>query len=577
MIDAIETDLEWVREHTDWGQKALEWEHHDRDRSFLLSGSELEAAEGWLARQSGKVPSPTKVQNEYVLESRRAAVGRLRRTRALVTAGMAIAIVLSIVALVQRSSAIANEHTAESRQLAASAESVLPTDPELSTLLSLKALSITYTTQAEAALRDALPDLQSLKTLQTGSIVRGTAFSADGRLIVTAGDDGTARTWHAATGKPTGVTIKEPSGAGFQAATFLPVGSLVVMTSSSDGTVRLWSATTGREIGGSFRDPGGYSINDAEFNADGSRFVVADAGGNAYVLGGPTAITIKEPGGNGFTKATFSPNGRLIATASLDGTARIWNAATGKPTGVTLGALGHVPITDVSFSPDGKLLATADDLGLANVWSASSGDPTNLGLDEPRGGSFTSIRFSHDGRLILTTSDDGTARVWDARSGLQLTLLAGHSGPVFTASFSPGDDEVVTGSADGTARVWDSLPRELLRTIPEPGGGMVTGSAFSPDGSMIATASGDGTARVSDASSGRSAGFTIRAPGGGPLDGMAFSPDGRFIVTAGSDGAARVWKAATGQPTGISVREPARAALHAASLPQWSADCDGRR
>ena len=371
------------------GQKALEWEHHDRDRSFLLSGSELEAAEGWLARQSGKVPSPTKVQNEYVLESRRAAVGRLRRTRALVTAGMAIAIVLSIVALVQRSSAIANEHTAESRQLAASAESVLPTDPELSTLLSLKALSITYTTQAEAALRDALPGLQSLKTLHTNEPLTAADFSPDDSLIVTAGNNGTVRTWHAATGKPTAVSIKEPGDAPIESAKFDSQGRLI-LTSSADGTVRLWSATTGREIGGSFRDPGGYSINDAEFNADGSRFVVADAGGNAYVLGGPTAITIKEPGGNGFTKATFSPNGRLIATASLDGTARIWNAATGNPMEFVARDAGT--LADVEFSPSARSIVVAGSLGVAAVWTTT--EQLMMVMREPggsplRGASFT--------------------------------------------------------------------------------------------------------------------------------------------------------------------------------------------
>src|SRR5262249_53160867 len=72
-ISAIETDLEWVRQHTQLGGKAIEWQESGEDRSFLLSGSELKAAEAWLTEHSGKRPEPTLLHNRFVLESRRRA------------------------------------------------------------------------------------------------------------------------------------------------------------------------------------------------------------------------------------------------------------------------------------------------------------------------------------------------------------------------------------------------------------------------------------------------------------------------------------------------------------------------
>jgi RHS repeat-associated protein len=73
LITAIETDLDWVRAHTKWGAKAIEWDQHARDRSFLLSGSELEAAEQYLASGSGRQPKPSELQTAYVLISRQRA------------------------------------------------------------------------------------------------------------------------------------------------------------------------------------------------------------------------------------------------------------------------------------------------------------------------------------------------------------------------------------------------------------------------------------------------------------------------------------------------------------------------
>jgi TIR domain len=181
LVAAIDTDLEWVKAHTQWGRKALEWEAHEHDASFLLSGSELDEAERWIARQSGKQPAPTELQATYVLRSRQRTTRRLRSTRAAISVALIVAVALSVIALLERANAVANENTAQSRELAASAEKALASDPELSTLLALRGLELSPTAQAQTALRDAMPQLQLLDTLTPRAALYSPSFSPEPR------------------------------------------------------------------------------------------------------------------------------------------------------------------------------------------------------------------------------------------------------------------------------------------------------------------------------------------------------------------------------------------------------------
>ena len=151
--------------------------------------------------------------------------------------------------------------------------------------------------------------------------------------------------------------------------------------------------------------------------------------------------------------------------------------------------------------------------------------------------------FSPDGASIVTASTDQTARMWDVATGQLRHELTGHRGPVLHAAFSPDGSRIVTASSDGTARVWDADKGQLrVELIGHREG--VRHAAFSPDGSHIVTASSDGTARVWDAATGQ-----LRRELAGHRDEVrhaVFSPDGSRIVTASSDATARVWDQATG-------------------------------
>ena len=157
VVQALDTDLELRREHTRILVKALEWDHEGKERSFLLRGAELKAAEGWLARTGpGVDQASTEVQRDYVLASRRAAT---RRGRVLVGVSVAIAVIalgLGVLALLSRNQAVSSSEGSRALALAAESQNDLSTDPEVSVIVAQEAVSLKPIPQALAALRQAM-------------------------------------------------------------------------------------------------------------------------------------------------------------------------------------------------------------------------------------------------------------------------------------------------------------------------------------------------------------------------------------------------------------------------------------
>jgi hypothetical protein len=155
----------------------------------------------------------------------------------------------------------------------------------------------------------------------------------------------------------------------------------------------------------------------------------------------------------------------------------------------------HYYVCEVAFSPDGHLLATVAQDGTARLWDPASGKHLRT-LDSPTWCVF-GVAFSPDGRLLATVSLEGTALVWDPATGKQLRALTGHHDEVWGVAFSPDGRLLATAGQDGTALVWDPATGKQLRALTGHTGA-VFGVAFSPDGRLLATASEDGTARLWD-------------------------------------------------------------------------------
>ncbi|MBU6401458.1 MAG: WD40 repeat domain-containing protein, partial [Verrucomicrobia bacterium] len=283
--------------------------------------------------------------------------------------------------------------------------------------------------------------------------------------------------------------------------------------------------------------------------------------------------------------AEFSPDGRFLATASYDHTARVWDLATGQP---RTPPLRHADdVRSAAFSADGRWLVTASNDHTARIWDALTGQ---LAAPELRHrDQVAHAGFSPDGRRVVTASADHTAGIWDAKTGRLICSLR-HADMVDWAVFSPDGRRVVTASRDFTARIWDAETGQPVGA-PLVHGARVRMAVFSPDGRRLGTASDDGTARIWEIDPGQSnprlgdvAGGQRRAriwdaATGQPLDislrhrdwvlGIAFSPDGALFATASKDYCAQVWDAHTGEPLG-------RRILHGNRVTRVAFSPDGR-
>jgi len=231
----------------------------------------------------------------------------------------------------------------------------------------------------------------------------------------------------------------------------------------------------------------------------------------------------------------FSPDGYQLASASDDGTVRLWDPETGQPT-VTLERPGRV--RGVAFSPDGRQLASAGEDGAVRLWDPVTGQLT--ATLQGHTGPVNGVAFSPDGRQLASASNDGTVRLWDP-AGKQLTAtLEGHKDRVQAVAFSRDGRQLASASSDRTVRLWDPASRQLTATL-EGHTGFVNGVAFSPDGRQLASVGDDGTVRLWDFTTGQSS--TLRGYTG-PLLAMTFSPDGRQLATGGDDRTVRLWNVA---------------------------------
>jgi len=469
-------------------------------------------------------------------------------------------------------------------------------------IVALQRPTESYAPQALSVFQEArAADAQILAITGHKDTVRSIAFSPDGRRLVTASSDKSARIWDAETGREILRLGGHTGGVG--SAVFSPDGGRVA-TASSDRTARIWDASTGREIA----VLSGHTdrVRCVTFSPDGRQLATAANDKTARVWDAATGETIMVLRGHTevLTWVAFSPDGRRLVTASHDKTARIWDAATGRQLTLLSGHTGLV--TSAVFSPDGRRVATSSFDKTARIWDAATG----RAITELRGHAqmVTSVAFSSDARRIVTGSGDKTARTWDAETGQQIMVLKhpdsveaaafspddqriatasadrnarvwdsranheivlfdGHADRVVSARFSPDRKRVVTSSLDKTARIWDAATgREMLSLLGHTD--LVYWAAFSPDGQRVVTASYDKTARIWDAATGRE---IVRFRGhADPVFTAEFSPDGRRVVSASVDRTARIWDAATGQ-------EILKLAGHKAPVQSASFSSDGQR
>jgi WD40 repeat protein len=258
----------------------------------------------------------------------------------------------------------------------------------------------------------------------------------------------------------------------------------------------------------------------------------------------------------GISAAAFSPNGATFLTVA-GREVRLWNTATGEPAlkqALDLGKGGQ--FLTHAFSPDGCRIWTASRRSQTTwlrSWQADTGRP--LGEEVEIGKGVTRLTFSPDGQSFVTAGESREVRpcLWRSSTGKPVRVLNEHTHFGTVVAFNPKDGRsFVTGSYDHTCRLWDTATGELLRP-PFRHHAEVRSVAFSPNGRTILAGGNDGFAQFWDVVKGTSPGAPMRHPDAvGPV---GFSPDGRFALTVSRD-QVRLWDAVTGDSLGAPLPHP---------------------
>jgi WD40 repeat protein len=548
LVHAIQTDQGWVKAHTRYQNRALEWERKDHLSGFFLRGRELEEAEVWLGGAGEKDPRPTALQTQYLIASRKDASRRQRLVLGAAVIGLVVTVGLGLTAWTQRNQAVTagqvrstaeavaiaesnarataeaeavmegemrataqadaegkerealeQRDIAASRQLAAQAiVHMQPDELNVALLFAVQASRIQDTLEVRSSLLRGLTHLPHLQKILYGDASgtlgygSGLAFIADGTLIASGNDNDTITVWDVETGQLIGDPLIGHTDTIYNMAVS-PDGQILA-TNSHDMTIVLWDVATRQPIGRPLTGPDDLTFG-LTFSPDG---ILLAAGFRREIriwnVESRQLVHQFSLSGNTISGLAFSPDGAKLAAANYKslregGSVVLWDLASGEMVAEIVRAHLSGGFA-AAFNPDGSILASGGDgrhlfdYGEVRFWDPGTLQPLEMKLTKLPG-HVRDVIFLPSGDLLIFNLQN---KIWLWDLNAEIPIVQTFSAYVKDMTLSPNSKLLATIGPDATVLLWDLIDREANFQHPIEDSKQVSSLAYHPVEKIFASA-----------------------------------------------------------------------------------------